>query len=320
MTMTSKRGHQAGRSEGSAPSYPKRYWWLVLVVVPIVGALIQYQPWKRASGQSAASTSVSGNQFLGSAFIGNVSLVVNEAQKAGAALDPALVENLKEAVESSKSRNHDAAIAKIEAVRAGSSTVRDLPSLVNNLGVEYISAGRLDQARTTFEEVLAKDPGNKTAWAGLGQLPDHPIAPLKVVNYSSRYGAGPLGYYRAEDVVDGAPNSYWLSAPDATLPHSFVIELPVHAVISEVSFNNPTFKDGKYAAKEIALSFSQQSATSGFENVVKATLTQGEIGQGVSVKPTSNARWLKLRILTNYGDPSMTSLGDISVVGRPNPQ
>jgi hypothetical protein len=140
------------------------------------------------------------------------------------------------------------------------------------------------------------------------------------VNFSSEYGAGSLGYRRALDIVDQAPNSSWLSARDATFPHSFVIELPVHAAISEVSFNNPTFGNAQYAAKDIELSFSDQSATSGFEHAVKATLAQGEIGQAVSVTPARNARWLKLRILTSYGDPTITGLGDVNVVARPNPQ
>jgi len=296
-------------------TYPRRYWWLVLVIVPLAGAVIQYQPWKRESSQSAAGTSVSGNQFLGSAIIGNVSLVVNEAQKAGAALDPALLESLKSAIELSRSGNHDAAVAKMETLRAASSTVGQLPSILNNLGVEYLSAGRVDQARATFEEVLQKDPANKTAWAGLGQLPDTRLVPLQVVNFSSEWG----GAQHARNIVDRNPNSSWKSA-DGTLPQSFVIELPIHAAISELGFNNAARENAKQATKEIEVSFSDQSATSGFGSIVKATLVQGEIGQGVKVKPAKDSRWVKLRILANYGDPEFTQLGDVDVIGKPRPR
>jgi tetratricopeptide (TPR) repeat protein len=300
-----------GKGSGS---YPRKYWWLVLVVVPLVAVLIQYQPWKRASSQSAPGTSVSGNQFLGSSIIGNVSLVVNEAEKAGAVLDPALLESLKSAIGLSRSGNHDAAVAKMEAVRAASSTVGQLPSILNSLGVEYLLAGRVDQARTAFEEVLQKDPHNKTAWAGLGQLPDTRLVPLQVVNFSSEWG-----YKDAGKIVDQDPNSSWKSA-DGLLPQSFVIELPIHAALSEVVFNNAARANAKQATREIEISFSDQSATSGFESIVKATLVQGEIGQGVKIKPVKDSRWVKLRILTNYGDPENTQLGDVSVIGKPRPR
>jgi len=285
------------------------------VIVPLAGVLIQYQPWKRASSQQAAGTSVSGNQFLGSAIIGNVSLVVNEAEKAGTVLDPALLESLKSAIELSRSGSHDAAVAKMETVRDASRTVGQLPSILNNLGVEYLLAGRVDQARTTFEEVLQKDPTNKTAWAGLGQLPDTRLVPLRVVNFSSQTA----GYYDAGNIVDQNPNSYWKSG-DGALPQSFVIELPIHAAISELSFNNAAGENAKQATREIEISFSDQSATSGFESIMKAVLVQGEIGQGVKVKPVKDSRWVKLRILVNYGDPEYTQLGDVTVIGKPRPR
>ena len=312
--MALKSRDQADRSDGPASSYPKRYWWAVLVIVPITAALIQYQPWRAASGGTAAS-SVAGNQFLGPAIIGNVSLVVNEAAKVGTPLDPALVESLNSAIEFSKSGDHEAAVAKIEAIRASSSTVGQLPSLLNNLGVEYLSAGRVDQARATFEEVLLKDPTSRTAWAGLGQLPDNRLASVKVVNFSSEYNAS----WVAANITDRNPNSYWLSA-DGTLPQSFVIELPVHAAISELSFNNAARDNAKQAAKDIELTFSDQSATSGYDSPLKTTLAQGEIGQGVNVTPARIARWVKLRVLTNYGDPKYTQLGDVDVIGKPRPQ
>jgi tetratricopeptide (TPR) repeat protein len=287
---------------------------LVLVAVPLVVALIQYQPWKLVSS-AGSSSGVSGNQFLGPAIIGNVSLVVNEAANAGAALDPALVESLREAVESSRSGNHDVAIAKIEAIRTGSTTAGQLPSLLNNLGVEYLSAGRLNQARATFEEALRKDPQNKTAWAGLGQLPADRVAPLRVVNFSSESA----GYFNAANVTDENPGTVWQSS-DGTLPQSLVLELPVHAQISELSFNNAARGQVNQAAKELEISISDQSATAGFGNPINITLSRGEIGQGVGLKPVRTGRWIKLRILSNYGDPERTQLGDVGVVGKPHPQ
>ena len=63
--------------DDSGTSYPKKYWWIVLIVLPIVIALIQYRPWQRGASASGSSTSIS---------LGDVSIIVNEAAQAGNAL------------------------------------------------------------------------------------------------------------------------------------------------------------------------------------------------------------------------------------------
>ncbi len=312
--MGSKNAGGSAGSGGSGTNFPKNYWWIVLVIVPLAGALIQYQPWKGASGSSGAA-GVSGNQFLGPAIVGNVSLVINEAAKLGTTLDPALVEQLKNAATLSKAGEHDAAVAKIEGIRATSREIATLPSLLNNLGIEYLSAGKLEQSRKAFEGVLAKDPTNKTAWAGLEQLPDHRLKPLIVVNFSSQW----IDSWGASKIVDGDPASVWQSA-DGTFPQSFVLELPVESSITELSFNNAAHVAATRAAKDIEISISAQSATTGFEMAAKAVLAQGEIGQGVGIKPAKRGRWVKIRILSNYGSPDNTQLGDVEVIGRPQVQ
>jgi hypothetical protein len=300
-------------SNESGTNYPKKYWWLILVIVPLTGALIQYQPWKTGSGPSGgAGTSISGNQFLGSAIVGNVSLVMNEASKAGTSLDPGLVELLKDAARLSNAGQHDAAVAKIEQVRSSSRTVAALPSMQNSLAIEYLAAGKTNEARQTFEEVLKGDAANKTAWAGLGQLPDSRLKGLKVVNFSSQSGG--LNPTFAGYIVDDNPDTVWKSGYQTNFPHTFVLELPVECTISALSFNN---QGKKSPAKDIEISVSLRSASSGFEVATKIVLVPGEIGQGFSLKPAKRARWIKLRVLSNYGDPDFTTLGDVEMVGRP---
>ena len=303
-------------ASGSGTNYPKKYWWLILVVVPVAGGLIQYQPWKMTSGSTGAAGSISGNQFLGPAIVGNVSLVVNEASKAGAVLDPGLIERLKEAAGLSQSGQHDAAVAKIEEVRASSRQVAALPSLLNNLGVEYLSAGKADQARHAFEAALANDATNSAAWAGLGQLPDNRLNGLKVVNFSSQRLISVNAGGWASHIADGDPATGWHSE-DGKFPQSFVLELPVECAIAELSFNNAPHWEGNGAAKDVEISVSAESATSGFDVPTKTVLTQGEIGQGVRLKPARRGRWIKLRILSNHGNPDHTELGDVEVIGRP---
>jgi hypothetical protein len=293
-----------------AGGYPRKYWWVVLIIVPVALAAIQFQPWKRSSSSDAAGRSVAAHE-IGTAVLGDVSVVVNEAASAGATIDPELRAMIEEAVKLGRQGQHDAAIARIERVRQSSSNVAGLPSLLTGLGAEYAAAGRTDQARKSFEEVLAKDPGNQMALRGLAILPDAPVKGIRLVNFSSEVG----GRWAA-NLVDGNPATIWTSW-DGVLPQTFVIELPVEYRISEVSFNNSATGEADRAAKDVEISVSSQSATSGFEAAGKGTLAQREIGQGVPLSGSPVGRWVKVRVLSNYGSGEQTYLGDIVVSGRP---
>jgi F5/8 type C domain-containing protein len=301
----------------SDSAYPRKYWWLVLLVLPVGLALLQYPPWKTNGGSSnGAHGGITGNQFLGPAVVGNISVVVNEASKIGAVLDPAIIEKLKEAAALSKDSQHEAAAAKVEEVRASSDQVAALPSIQNNLGLEYLAAGKTDRARQAFEAALAKDATNQAALAALGQLPDASLKGLKVVNFSGQQLVSVNSGGWASHIADGDPATGWRSA-DAKFPQTVVLELPHESTIAEVAFNNAAHWETDGSAKDIEISISSQSPTSGFEIATKAVLVQGEIGQGIRINPSKHGRWIKVRILSNYGNTDHTELGDVEVIGRP---
>jgi hypothetical protein len=287
----------------------KKYWWLILVVVPLAVALIQYWPWGDSS--TSGESRISDNQFNGAAIIGDVSVVLNEAAGKGVTLDEELIKLIKEAVSLSSASQHAAAAAKIEQVRTSSSSVSALPSLLNGLGAEHLRAGNTGEARKAFEEVLAADSSNRTALEGLHRLPAGPLKGIKVVNFSSEYYSD-----SAPQLVDGNPNTGWVSA-NGNLPQSFVFELPAESDVSELSFNNVSRNEPEQASKDVEISFSTDSPTAGFEVVSKTTLAKGEIGQGVRLSGPTRARWIKLRILSNHGHKDYTQLGDVQIVGRP---
>ena len=137
-------------ADRTAGGYPKKYWWLVLVLVPLLLAAIQFQPWKGSSPSSDAGRSVAAHE-IGTAVLGDMSVVVNEAASAGTTIDPELRTMIEEAVKLGRQGQHDAAIARIEKVRQSSPGVAALPSLLTGLGAEYAAAGRPDQARKSFD-------------------------------------------------------------------------------------------------------------------------------------------------------------------------
>ena len=291
------------------PDYPKKYWWVILVIVPLALALIQYAPWPGSSPSGAPR--ISDNQFNGAAIIGDVSVVINEAATKGATLDEGAVKLIKDAAGLAGAGQHAAAAAAIEQVRASSGSAATLPSLLNGLGAEHLAAGNTEQARKAFEDVIASDPSNRVAWEGLRRLPAGPLKGIKVVNFSSESILGP-----AAQLVDGNPNTVWISA-NGNFPQSFVFELPMEIDVSELSFNNVSRNEPEQASKDVEISFSTESPTAGFEVVAKTTLAQGEIGQGVRPRSPTRTRWIKLRILSNYGHAGYTQLGDVQIVGKP---
>ena len=135
---------------------------------------------------------------------------------------------------------------------------------------------------------------------------------IKVVNFTSHYrvfSAAP------SEIVAGDPGKIWASS-DGNFPQEFVLELPGEATISYIVFNNQAFEDAKRSSKDVEISVSTQHASFGFEVATKAVLQQGAIGQGIELKPARQARWIKIRILSNYGSPDRTSLGMLQVLGR----
>jgi len=295
------------KADASEPNYPKKYWWLILIFVPVVVALIQAKPWQRG-GASGGSTSIT---------IGDVSVIANEATMTGTVLNEDLVAQLRQAVERSQSGQHAAAADSIEKVRLAAPQIAQLPTLLSTLGDEYQLSGKNEEARRAYQVVVTKDPTNARALNGLRRLPAAPLAGVKLVNFTSEWEN--VWYDSlAANIVDGNPASAWLSR-DGQFPQTFIFEIPAPAVISEVSFNNPAKGNPDRGAKDIEISVSTESASSAFRVVSTASLAKNDIGQGIPLDGAPVARWLKVRVLTNHGDKDNTSLGDVFIVGRPQP-
>src|SRR5690349_11812711 len=124
---------------GEKAEYPRKYWWVILIVVPLAVALIQFLPWPGSSG--SGESRISDNQFNGPAIIGDVSVVISEAASKGATLDETVVKMIKDATGLASSGQHAAAAARIEQVRSSSRDAAALPSLLNGLGAEHLAAG-----------------------------------------------------------------------------------------------------------------------------------------------------------------------------------
>lgn len=169
-----------------APGYPKKYWWLVVVVLPIVLGLITLLPRflekKAEPGAPSVKQDGIGNVAQGGSgnvniansdlsskmYVTNVSIIAGEyAKYQGQALnDEELKRQIDRAVSEAVSGKHGESIRLFEEL----SRKVPLPAIYNNLGVEYAKAGRLDAAQTAFNEAIQKDPANQEARKNLDLL------------------------------------------------------------------------------------------------------------------------------------------------------
>jgi len=186
-------------------AYPKKYWWVVLVALPVVLALITAYSGLFSRGGSSPGVAQTGggpnvavsgtgntvtitNDFSTKLYLTtNISLIAGEYEKFQGR--PLTDEALKREIEQ--------AIAQAVAGKSGESArlfaelarKAPLPSIYNNLGVEYAKAGQTQEAQKAFAEAIKRDPDQQDARRNLALLasakmaaaPERPTSPaLKV--------------------------------------------------------------------------------------------------------------------------------------------
>ncbi len=143
---------------------PKKYWWIVGIVVPIIVALITIIPnLLREKG----TIYVAGNQFTGNVAFYNITIVNEQArQMLGKELPDNVLETLREALNLVQSREFDKAIPLLQSTV----TAAPVPSVFNNLGAAYLATGNKEKAKGYFEKAISDKPDEETAKFNLRQL------------------------------------------------------------------------------------------------------------------------------------------------------
>ena len=164
-----------------APSYPKKYWWLVAVILPLALAVIAVFPslLRRQAGEGGGTTVTQGgagnvlqtgsgsiaqsggvnilNSDLSTKFyVTTLSVIAQEYEKSsGQPLkDEDLRRQIEQALSAAEAGRHSESIPLFEKL-AGT---LPLPAVYNNLGVEYAKTGNADAARKAFDQATDKDP------------------------------------------------------------------------------------------------------------------------------------------------------------------
>jgi len=175
-------------------AYPKKYWWVVLVVLPIVLALITAFSglFGRGGGSSpgisqtggAQNVAVSGtgntvnikNDFSTNLYLTtNISIIAAEYEKQlGRPLtDEALKREIEQAVAQAVAGRSSESVRLFEEL----SRKVPLPSIYNNLGVALAKEGQTDAAQKAFTEAVQRDPQQQDAQKNLALLASAKMAP-----------------------------------------------------------------------------------------------------------------------------------------------
>lgn len=140
-----------------------------------------------------------------------------------------------------------------------------------------------------------------------------------VSNSSSYYTSNPttakIDNWTVHALLDESSDRGWCSAQHKVHSNQFVFELSEHYNLTELIFDNTCQTEYKgICAKNITVSFSSESATSGFINEQAFTLAEYQANLSFKIQ-VKNVRWIKLIIKDNYGHPQWTELMEIKALG-----
>jgi len=147
---------------------PKKYWWLVGIVVPIIVAIIAVVPplLKEDAGETI-NYEVNGTQIIGDVAFNNMDIIVEQAQQMlGKELPEDLLKSLHQALKFIQSKEFYKAIPALESAKS----VVPVPAVFNNLGAAYLATGNKDKAKDYFEKALDRKPNEEAANFNLNQI------------------------------------------------------------------------------------------------------------------------------------------------------
>ncbi|HXG82828.1 MAG TPA: OmpA family protein [Pyrinomonadaceae bacterium] len=130
--------------------------------------------------------------------------------------------------------------------------------------------------------------------------------------YHSAPAFGPIALIDSTDVIN------WVSDDGAAKTgFVFVLEMPEKAAFKSLVFDNDTagFGGEIAGAKDFTVEVSDVSATSGFQEILSASLKKGENNQRFPVAKSIAGRWVRATFKNNHGDPDDISVAEMRGYG-----
>jgi hypothetical protein len=179
---------------GESKNFPKKYWWVVLVALPVVLALIAIVP-QLMGGSGEKPAGGSGVSIVGNnntvtvdnssqmTVINNISVIAQEYQKyTGQALSDELKQLIEQAVAAAR-KNDPASVRLYEQV----ANQVPVPAIYNNLAVEYAKTKNVAASQQALTQAIQKDPTNEVARKNLNLI----APPGRAAKFASGDGVRP---------------------------------------------------------------------------------------------------------------------------------
>jgi VWFA-related protein len=172
---------------------------------------------------------------------------------------------------------------------------------LSNRGGSYTQAGEIEIFEAPSAASILADVPKNIALPGLGG---------SIVRFTTHRGGGDKGVIRLVDNSVETPG--WVSA-DRYLPQEVVFAFRGDqvALVDRIVLNPKTSADPTTWVKTFTVAISTENPLDGFTEVGQFTLKQTPQDQAFPIG--RRARFVKLRILTNYGGTA-TSLGEVRII------
>ena len=136
-----------------------------------------------------------------------------------------------------------------------------------------------------------------------------------VLSATTQYG----GRWNAQAILDGSNLTGWSSAKGYPYPNEFLIELPRKCVLSSFVVDNTGAEESDFPGISARHFILYGSATSQHE--VLDQIVSGEAGKGkrkvFTIEKPTEVRWLRLVIVSNWGNASHTQVMELEGHGEP---
>lgn len=149
-----------------AEGTPRKYWWVVRVVVPTVLALIGIVPalLRGGGGGDSATFDLEGAHFGGDVTMVGSQVILN--QVADAATRAEVEASVERAVTLARTGFAEDAIALFRQIADTTSSA----AAYNNLGALLAASGRTEEAESAYKEAIVRDPQSAAVSTNLARL------------------------------------------------------------------------------------------------------------------------------------------------------
>jgi len=106
--------------------------------------------------------------------------------------------------------------------------------------------------------------------------------------------------YGTINLIDESTKSDWTTS--ASSPGVVVLELPERTELSRLAFDSAFLLRDEKSPKAVRVEMSDTSATAGFQTILETELKMATDGQSFPVSAKVPGRWVRLTLLSNYGD------------------